>query len=210
MTTIQYFRISSEVKEEGGEEYNEHHVIDSDGSMLATFYDDLPLAEKFLRFIERENSGNALMTLRPYKWGSMWVFDDAAVGLRKEPFVSGVPEIINDLLFEQNIDGDDGFYLTFSATPFPRHQRELVWIEEENGGNWYETEDSFGNLLEGWLCPALFKYYDEAPSRLYAEVKPRNEGDKIKPDEEEPAAVKNFFQGLSNLSDFFLKGGVIK
>jgi hypothetical protein len=26
--------------------------------------------------------------------------------------------------------------------------------------------------MEGWLCPALFRYFEEAPKALYAQVKP--------------------------------------
>jgi len=25
--------------------------------------------------------------------------------------------------------------------------------------------------MEGWLCPALFRYFDQAPKQLYAQVK---------------------------------------
>jgi hypothetical protein len=36
--------------------------------------------------------------------------------------------------------------------------------------NWYRSEEP---AMEGWLCPALFRYFDEAPRNLYvkAEVK---------------------------------------
>lgn len=178
---------------------------DGEGEILATIYNDKDLAEKIRRIIEKGNSGNALMTLRPYKWGHMWVFDDPAVGLRKEPFVNGVPEILEDILDQHDVDGEDGFYLTFSATPFPGAQRELVWVEEESGGNWYETTAADGETpMEGWLCPALFKYYDEAPDKLYAKVEPRVEGDKIKPDEpsyeENLNYFGNFMNGLFSLS----------
>ena len=27
--------------------------------------------------------------------------------------------------------------------------------------------------MVGWLCPALLKYFDEAPQEIYAEVRPR-------------------------------------
>jgi len=140
----------------------------------------------------------------------MWVFDDEAVGLRKEPFVSGIPEIIEDLLAEEEIDGEDGFYLTFSATPFPGHQRELTRLEEDGGGNWYETVDADGNPLEGWLCPALFKYYDNAPDKLYAKVEQRAEDDQIKPDEPEPGGAPvfgNLFSGLKEFSNFLRQTG---
>jgi hypothetical protein len=27
--------------------------------------------------------------------------------------------------------------------------------------------------MEGWLCPALFKYFAEAPQELYAQFEPK-------------------------------------
>ena len=29
--------------------------------------------------------------------------------------------------------------------------------------------------MEGWLCPMLFKYFTEAPPRLYAKAEPKEE-----------------------------------
>jgi hypothetical protein len=37
---------------------------------------------------------NALFVIEPYQWNGIWVFDDPWVGLQQEPFVSGMPEII--------------------------------------------------------------------------------------------------------------------
>ncbi|MGI8907476.1 MAG: DUF6717 family protein [Candidatus Sumerlaeaceae bacterium] len=37
-------------------------------------------------------------------------------------------------------------------------------MEEETGGNWYEWAD---HQMKGWLCPALFKYFDAAPKTIY-------------------------------------------
>jgi hypothetical protein len=28
--------------------------------------------------------------------------------------------------------------------------------------------------IEGWLCPALFKYFDKAPAELYAKAESKN------------------------------------
>jgi hypothetical protein len=28
--------------------------------------------------------------------------------------------------------------------------------------------------MEGWLCPALFKYFSETPKTLYAQIKARS------------------------------------
>ena len=41
---------------------------------------------------------NALMVIYPYKYQGMWVFDDEAVGLVREPFVSGADDIIEKTL----------------------------------------------------------------------------------------------------------------
>ena len=42
--------------------------------------------------------GNAIMVIAPYWFEGTWVFDDPEVSLVREPFVSGVPEMINELV----------------------------------------------------------------------------------------------------------------
>ncbi len=109
---------------------------------------------------------NQIMVIAPY-WlpeAETWVFDDARVGLVQEPFVSGIPEMIDYLVSEFPRAREDGFRLLFSAAPFPGHHRKLTWVREEQGGNWYR-DDELG--AEGWLCPALFLYFDAAPDELY-------------------------------------------
>ncbi len=111
---------------------------------------------------------NQIMMIVPYRSGGTWVFDDAAVGLQREPFVSGVPQMIDDLIADVP-NAENGFRMLFSASPFPGHQRKLAWDRAESGGNWYydEVTDS-----EGWLCPALFRYFTEAPDELYVRAEP--------------------------------------
>lgn len=58
--------------------------------------------------------------------------------------------------------------MIFSAKPFPGHQYKLVWQRAESGGNYYLLE---GQQIEGWLCPAMFKYFRKAPAELYVQVK---------------------------------------
>jgi hypothetical protein len=100
----------------------------------------------------------------------MWVFDDSAVGLHREPFVAGIDEMITRLV--ANIpNAEQGFRLIFSPTPFPGFTVKLDRCREEHGGNWYFCSQ-IG--IEGWLCPALFKYFDKAPAALYARVEPRS------------------------------------
>jgi hypothetical protein len=106
---------------------------------------------------------NAIMVIAPYRYEGMWVFDDPAVGLCREPFVAGIDQMI-DRLVAAIPGAERGFRLVFSATPFPGHKVKLERRREESGGNWYYCPQ-FG--IEGWLCPALFKYFDKAPPELY-------------------------------------------
>ena len=110
---------------------------------------------------------NAINVIRPYKCEEMWVFDDEGVGLRQEPFVAGADTMI-DRLVADIPNADKGFSLLFSASPFPGFQAKLVRQREEMSGNWYYCE-----LLEmeGWLCPALFKYFTEALQEIYVQMK---------------------------------------
>ena len=109
---------------------------------------------------------NALMVISPYKYAGTWVFDDPAVGLKREPFVAGIPEMIDGMV--KNIpDADQGFRLLFSTQAFPGYTHKLTWRRGDKTGNWYYCEQ-LGK--EGWLCPGLFRYYKEAPKELYAQA----------------------------------------
>lgn len=111
---------------------------------------------------------NAIRLIAPYRYHGMWVFDDERVGLVQEPFVSGADELI-DMLVREIPRADEGFRLLFSESPFPGHQVKLEWVREDSGGNWYRWEEQG---KEGWLCPALFRYFSEAPAELYAQALP--------------------------------------
>ena len=41
---------------------------------------------------------NAIGVIAPYKYEGQWVFDDPAVGLVREPFVSGIDKMIDKLV----------------------------------------------------------------------------------------------------------------
>jgi hypothetical protein len=109
---------------------------------------------------------NQILVISPYWLHSTWVFDDPAVGLVQEPFVSGIPEMIDDLVADIS-DARQGFRLLFSATPFPGFQRKLTWVREEMEGNWYKADEP---PMEGWLCPALFRYFEAAPAELFVKA----------------------------------------
>ena len=97
----------------------------------------------------------------------MWVFDDPNVGLVKEPFVGGADTMI-DVATAQLPNANQGFIAVFSAGYFPDAKIVLKWVREEGGGNVYNWSEKD---MEGWLCPALFKYFDRTPEKLYIEVK---------------------------------------
>lgn len=112
---------------------------------------------------------NSILLIVPYRYEGMWVFDDPRVGLHREPFVSGADAVIDRLVADVP-NAEKGFRLLFSATPFPGYAAKLEWRREEYGGNWYFSSDF---KMEGWLCPALLKYFDAAPKEIYVKAEPR-------------------------------------
>lgn len=94
-------------------------------------------------------SSNALFVIAPYKHAGTWVFDDPAVGLRREPFVAGVPRMIDDMVKEIP-DADKGFRLIFSAQEFPGYTRKLIWKRKERGGTASPKPDRRESGNKGW------------------------------------------------------------
>jgi hypothetical protein len=130
-------------------------------------------------------STNAIRVIHPYRWNNMWVFDDEAVGLVRERFVAGIPEMI-DRIVRDIPSAEQGFNLIFSDRPFPGAAFVLERLREEDGGNWYRWTET---AQEGWLCPALFRYYRTAPARLYVDVRRRTNGfDRLGPSPRHAAA----------------------
>jgi hypothetical protein len=103
---------------------------------------------------------NSLMVLNLYKDLGTWMFDDAATELKREPFVLGMGEIIDTIVGEDT----KSFTAIFSAQPFPGDVHVLVKQRPEFDGTWYKYEAT-GQM--GWLCPALFLYFPEAPEKIY-------------------------------------------
>ena len=114
---------------------------------------------------------NSLLVIAPYKHHGMWVFDDPSTGLSKEPFIAGIDKMIDQMVAEIP-NADRGFRAIFSAQPFPGHAVKLTWVRAESGGNWYYS-DRF--KMEGWLCPALYKYFPTAPREIYVKPEPLND-----------------------------------
>jgi hypothetical protein len=111
---------------------------------------------------------NAINVIAPYKLHGTWMFDDPAKGLQQEAFVSGADTWM-DRVTSHIPNAQRGFALVFSAQPFPGHQFRLERRQAEGGGRWYHSPEL---KMDGWLCSALFRYFDAAPELIYAEVKP--------------------------------------
>ena len=51
--------------------------------------------------------------------------------------------------------------------PFPGYQKKLTWLRGDSGGNFYKLDDP---PAEGWICPAMFKYYKTPPREIYVKA----------------------------------------
>lgn len=107
---------------------------------------------------------NSIFTIEVYKHGAMWVFDDARVGLDKEPFVAGA-----DTLIDKIAGGSDKITIIFSTIPFPGHK---LRVDRKNTkpvtGTDYYCEEYKHDL---WLCPALNLYYPKSPDHVFIDCR---------------------------------------
>ena len=107
---------------------------------------------------------NVLFTIRPYRHYSVWAFDDKSRGLLGEPFVGNINVMIDWLC---SLVGSREITLLFSDKPFPDYQLVLHRDRPEHGGAWYFMPTL---KIEGWLCSALFKYFEIAPKNIYIQA----------------------------------------
>jgi hypothetical protein len=119
-----------------------------------------------------------VLVLHPYLLIGHWVFDDARTGLKEEAFVGGMTEMITRVVASVGMrNPEKGFRLLFSDRPFVGH---MVSIEKVPGGSKECGNNYRGNILgeemTGWLCPALYLYFTEAPDALFMRVEPLPKG----------------------------------
>src|SRR5690606_16938668 len=96
-------------------------------------------------------------------------FDDPAVGLVREPFVLGIPAMI-DRVVADIPNSRNGVRLLFLNRRFP-NALKLDKLRDEAEGAWYRCDELDG--AEGWLCPAMFHYFQRpAPSEIYVTAEP--------------------------------------
>lgn len=110
---------------------------------------------------------NSIMTIRTYRHNGMWVFDDPAVGLVKEPFVAGADTAIDRLA-----QGAKAVVLVFSEVAFPGHKLTLAKVKGgPDTGTDYHCKELAHDM---WLCPALNRYFPKSPKTIYVDFKPES------------------------------------
>ena len=115
-------------------------------------------------------TSNSVVVVTPYRSAGVWVFADPAAGIRREPFVAGMPRML-DILAKDIPNADQGFRFLFSGAPFPGHTHRMEWGRAEEGGHWYYGPPNFG--VQGWLGPAFFKYLRTTPRFIYFKAEPK-------------------------------------
>ena len=116
-----------------------------------------------------KQAANALFIITPYRYLGGWVFDDARVGLYREPFLAGIPEMINKWLAQKGAGATESIKMIFSLTEFPGYDSKLVRGRPWGRGFYYHSPDLD---MEGWLCPALFHYFPQAPEEIFVKIEP--------------------------------------
>lgn len=109
---------------------------------------------------------NSIFSIRPFlkKGSGIWVFTEPDLGLFEEAFVGEINTMINAMLKRAGLPKGKQFTGLFSADMFPGWHMHLKWHSGDMGGNWYN--DAFLKI-DGWLCPALFKFFDSTPKHIY-------------------------------------------
>jgi hypothetical protein len=116
-----------------------------------------------------DKTGNQINVIYPYRTRGGWSFDDKEVGLQGEPFVAGIPKIIDSIVGKRK-----KFTAYISKDPIPDYTAQLEKLdiidkEFRNlvGEGWYQL---VGTPMLGWLCPATLKYFKDYPDNIYFKI----------------------------------------
>jgi len=128
---------------------------------------------RFIRkaFLDPETLQSHTWSLYVYRKGDIWAFDYSSLGIKAEPFVAGIPAIINFHLEKHGMLEQakrEGFALKFTAEAELNHTDIILDLdlEKDDGGVYRDRESG----LEGWLCPALKTFFTNAPPTLKVEL----------------------------------------
>lgn len=110
-----------------------------------------------------DKTGNQINVIYPYKTKQGgWSFDDAEVGLQGEPFVAGIPDIINSIVGRRR-----KFTAYISKDKMPNFTGHLRRDKDSEEAGWYFLQ---GTDMRGWLCPATLKYFKDYPDSIYFRI----------------------------------------
>jgi hypothetical protein len=109
---------------------------------------------------------NVIFIIEPYRKYGTWVFDDAKRGLIEEPFVFGMPQIIDKVVKDEECRR---CRFIFSDREMPEYDLVLNKMvgRPDTIGAWYESPQL---KMNGWLCPALNLYYRVPPESIYIKI----------------------------------------
>lgn len=102
-----------------------------------------------------------------------WVFDIPFAGIEDEPFVEGIPEILEHHLRKARkltYAQSQGITVLFTDSPnIPPAFRggtnfTLVRSRFDSNGAWYTDKAS---KLEGWLCPNIHQFFAAPPAKIH-------------------------------------------
>lgn len=111
-------------------------------------------------------SNNSIYIIEPYRKYGTWIFDDSVRNLVEEPFVFGMPQIIDRIV---NDDRCQRCRFTFSETELPEYDLVLNKMKGKPDiiGAWYESAQL---KMSGWLCPVLGLYFKTPPDNIYIKL----------------------------------------
>ena len=72
---------------------------------------------------------NSIFVIKPYKWEGLWVFDDPAVGLVKEPFVGGADTMIDVATVNGSCMDTIKKFLAESTENAQKFVRKCDWLQ---------------------------------------------------------------------------------
>lgn len=109
-----------------------------------------------------DKTGNQINVIYPYRTQGGWAFDDAEVGLQREPFVLGIPAIIDSI-----VGSRDNFTAYISHSRIPKYTGHLTKAPDIQEEGWYILK---GTEMVGWLCPATLRYFADYPENIYFRI----------------------------------------
>lgn len=101
---------------------------------------------------------------------SCWAFADKKHKINSQPFEDGMNNIISEAVVSYIGADVNQFRIMLSGEEFPGAHSRLLFKEEEHEGAWYEFQKDDGEIMKGWLHPALYDYFKQIPNTIYFRV----------------------------------------